>query len=428
MRKVPPPSPPPTEIGTFGVEVPDYSLVYTLVFNHEPTLEELYELNEATGSYLDDYFSKEFDEDGFTLYSQFVNQIEETMAISNTEVAVSYDSIVRFEQLSLIKPLPSQLGSSIADAFTGLKMIEYEDWLTKMLPKENVFVGSKVRYYNGDTVPDTSISGMAGIAASAAAVTLLVAGLVLYKSKPENKESEMAKLNKSPADLTIAGETYTGETVASFSTSADGEKKVNDEENLGSIDENGTTEENNDKAGIFRLAPNKILGALRGSSKAAVKTSSFEDVALQAPTSGDRYEDNVMPDPSLSDDDESQMSDSELSQFVANQTAGAHTLEIKSLLSQDSMDENAVSDLSVRDNSSRRLRTVSEIEALLSSDLNDDNSGSGSRTSRSTIQEQLQVGRPRTVEEIESLLTAEDDESILGLPAPYEDDSSTDDC
>ena len=123
-----------------------------------------------------------------------------------------------------------------------------------------------------------------------------------------------------------------------------------------------------------------------------------------------------------------QMSDSELSQFVANQTAGAHTLEIKSLLSQDSMDENTVSDLSVRDNSSRRLRTVAEIEALLSSDLNDDNSGSGSRTSRSTIQEQLQVGRPRTVEEIESLLTAEDDESILGLPAPYEDDSSTDDC
>lgn len=436
VRKVPPPSPPPTEIGTFGIEVPGYSLVYTLVFNNEPSLDELYELNEATRSYLDAHFMEEFDEDDFTIYSQFVNQIDEITAISNTQVAVGYDSIVRFGQSSLIKPMPIQLGSAIGDAFTGVQMIQYEEWLAKMLPNGNVFVGSKVEYYNGDTVPDTSIAGMAGIAASAAAVTLLVAGLVLYKSSPDKKANNMGKLNKSPGDLTIAGETYAGETydgMASISTSADYGKGVNDEEdgreieNLGSIPETDA-EEIKDKGGIFRLAPNNILGAFRANSKATQKTPSFEDVALQAPTSGDRYQDNIMPDPSSSDDDESQMSDSELSQFVANQTAGSHTLEIKSILSQDSMDQSTIGDLSVRDNSSRRLRTVAEIEALLSSELNDDNSGSGSRTSRSTIQAQLQMGRPRTVEEIESLLTAEDDDSLVELPAPFEDVSSIDDC
>ena len=233
MRKIPAPSPPPTEIGTFGIEVPVYSLVYTLVFSNQPTLEELYDLTEATGSYLDAHFTKEFEEDDFTIYSQFVNQIDETAAISNMQLAVSYDSIVRFGQSSLIKPMPVQLGSAIGDAFTGPQMIKYQEWLTKMLPSDNVFVGSKVEYYDGETVPDTSIAGMAGIAASAAAVTLLVAGLILYKSNPDNKENDMGKLNKSPGDLTVAGETYAGETydsTASISTSADYGKRVNDEE------------------------------------------------------------------------------------------------------------------------------------------------------------------------------------------------------
>jgi hypothetical protein len=433
VRSVPAPtmkpgSPPPTEEGTFGVGVPAYSLLYNIASKKEPKAEEVNELKEATRTYLDDYFIDEFDSDDFTIYSQFINDIEEFTTSGNVQVVVSYDSIVRFGQLSLIKPMPKQLGSTIEEAFTGQEMIQYEDWLKKMLPNENIFVGSNVQYYKEDGVPDTSRIGVAGIAASAAAITLLVAGVVLYKSKSNDTESDFDKLDKSPGDMTVAGETFAGETfdgaVSVSASSLDYIRRINDEEdgtkiqNLGSIP--GTddadsvnpiwndAEENEDRGSIFRLAPSKFFSAFRSSTKSAPRTSS-----------DDRFQDNIMPDFS-SEDDASQMSDSELSQFVANQTSNGHALEIKSILSQDSVDENTTDDLSVRDNSSRRLRTVAEIEALLSSELKDDNSGSGSRTSRSIIRTQLEMGRPRTVEEIESLLTAEDDDSVVELPVSDE--------
>lgn len=403
--------------------------MYKLASKSEPTTEELVALEAATESYLDGFFTSEFDEDDFTTYSQFITDMNEVTQNRENQVVVSYDSIVRFGQLSLIKPMPEQLGSSVQESFTGLRMIQYEDWLTKTLPEGNVFVGSKVQYYDGDGVWDTSRIGVAGIAASAAALTLLVAGVVLYKSKKGNdRESDNEKLNKPPSDMTIAGETYTGETYDGTGSATagsvdcvgrvDDEEEGTDEDNVGLIpetddsdsveptwNENGATL---GRGGIFRLSPRKIFSAFKSSAKSPPRTSSFEDVALQAPAYGGRYQDNIMPKPSSSDDDRSQMSDSELSQFVANQTSGGHTLEIKSILSQDSADENNTGDLSVRDNSSRRMRTVAEIEAMLSSELNDD---SGSRSFRS-----IDSSRPRTVEEIESLLTADDDDSVVELP------------
>merc|ERR1712238_272859 len=120
-----------------------------------------------------------------------------------------------------------------------------------------------------------------------------------------------------------------------------------------------------------------------------------------------------------SEDDASQMSESELSQFVTSrlvdQTSGSHTLEIKSLLSMDSMEEDTPSisgSLNVRDNSTRRLRTVAEIEALLSSDLNNADTNPTSKTYKIGKQVEQKQNRPRTVEEIESLLTADDDDTI----------------
>eukprot|EP00531_Pseudo-nitzschia_arenysensis_P014613 CAMPEP_0116143994 /NCGR_PEP_ID=MMETSP0329-20121206/15747_1 /TAXON_ID=697910 /ORGANISM="Pseudo-nitzschia arenysensis, Strain B593" /LENGTH=629 /DNA_ID=CAMNT_0003639351 /DNA_START=92 /DNA_END=1981 /DNA_ORIENTATION=- len=433
-------SPPPTEIGTFGVGVPIYSLVYKLASKSEPTTEELVGLKEATESYLDGFFTNEFDEDDFTIYSQFITDIDGVTERRETQVVVSYDSIVRFGQLSLIKPMPEQLGSAIEEAFTGLRMIQYEDWLTKMLPEGNVFVGSKCQYYHGDGVSNPFRMGWTAIAASAAAMTLLVAGVVVYKSKKNDPEIDIDKLNKSPGDMTVAGETFTGDTYdgtgSVSATSMDYDARVEDEEegtnedNIGLIAESDDSDalqptwndpvETEGRGGIFRLAPRKIFSAFKSSAKSAPRTSSFEDVALQAPTYGERYQDNIMPDPSSSDDDESQMSDSELSQFVANQTSGGHTLEIKSILSQDSADENNTGDLSVRDNSSRRMRTVAEIEAMLSSELKDD---SGSRSFRS-----IDSSRPRTVEEIESLLSADDDDSVVELPLSEEEGGTIEEC
>ena len=455
MAPEPTVSPRPTEVGSFGVGVPFYSLTYSTISKNEPTTEEMNELETATSAYLSDFFFDEFNEDDFTIYEEFITDVVDSTASKDVPVVVDYRSVARFDQLSTITPTSMQLGSAVEEAFTGLHMTEYEDWLKEMLPSSNVFVGSKVQFYEGHAVPDTVRFGIGvtGIAASAVAFTLLVAGAVLLKkSKPDGRRgfgSENDKLNKAPpSDVTVAGETYAGETydgTASVSArSMDYARGCNDEEegtkikNLGSIPESHDSdsddaEENGDKSHIFRrgIVPRKILNAFRGSVKSAPKTASFEDVALQAPTSGSRYQDHVMSDPSSSEDDASQMSDSELSQFVAeqvnNKNSGGHRLEIKSLLSQDSNDENN-GDLSVRDNSSRRLRTVAEIEAMLSSELKVDNDIPGSRTPGSNIEIQLKTSRPRTVEEIESLLTMDDDESVLEYPYSSDEDVSIEEC
>lgn len=447
-------TPYPTEVGSFGIDVPLYSLAYKLLSTNEPKTEELNELSEATRAYLFDFFSDEFDEDDFTIFKEFLSDILGFSASKNTPVVVDYKSVARFDQLSTITPTTVQLGSAVEEAFTGLHMIQYEDWLEEMLPSKNIFVGSKVQYYQGEGIPNTSRRGMSatGIAASAVAFTLLVAGAVLYKSKSDSAGNGIDKLNKSHGDMTVAGETFAGETFDGTSSvsaaSVDYVRRYNDEEegmeidNLGSIPESHDTDsikptwsddvdENEDKGRDLGrgIVPSNAVSAFRGSVTSAPRTTSFEDVALQAPSFGHKFQDNVMPDPSSSEDNASQMSDSELSQFVDstrqvdNQTSGGHTLEIKSLLSMDSMDENSTSDLSVRDNSSRRLRTVAEIEALLSSELKDDNNTQASITSGTNIQTQHQMNRPRTVEEIESLLTADDDDTVVELPFSDEDES-----
>ena len=392
-------------------------------------MEDLNELEKATRSYLSDFFTDEFDEDDFTIFYEFITDIIDHSASENQPVVVDFESVGRFDSLSLITPTPTQLGSAVKQAFTGLKMIQYEDWLKEILSSDNVFVGSKVQYYeDGEGIPDKTTRGISstGIAASAVAVTLLAAGLVLFKSKSAGTESEIEKLGKSPGDITVAGETFAGETydgtVSVSAASVEYVRRYNDEEEGTKLDTLGSIPESDDanslKATWSDDADESVLsrGISAKNTKSAFRggTRSFRDAALQAPTHGSNFQGNVMPNPS-SGDDKSQMSDSELSQFVANQTSGGHTPEIKSLLSLDSMDDDASTDLSVRDNSSRRLRTVAEIEALLSSELKD---------SKTALQTPTQLSRPRTVEEIESLLTADDDETIIEeIPFSNEDES-----
>lgn len=446
-----PSTPVPTMLGSFGVKIPEYSLAYNLLTTLEPTNKELSELEVATTSYLDDFFVDEFDKDDFTVFEVFTTEIVDSSTQGKVVVVSFGKSVARFDGLSLIAPTSEQLDSAVVEAFTGLHMIQYEDWLKQMLPSNNIFIGSKVQYLQDDEgIADKARRGIGatGIAASAVAFTLLVAGAVLYKSKSGDREGQTDKLNKAPGDMTVAGETFAGETydgtfagdtydgTASVSAASidyvrrfdgdeeDGIKKDNlgaiPEKPWGDDDSDGENGEPNSGGGI---PANKTGTAFRKGVTSAPRTASFEDVALQAPAYGSGFRHNIMPDPSSSEDDQSQMSDSELSQFVAStrqigtHISGDNTLEIKSLLSMDSMDDHSSSGLSVRDNSSRRLRTVAEIEALLSSELNDDNGASN------TDGKEPETSRPRTVEEIESLLTADDDESIVELPFSDEDES-----
>jgi len=464
----------PTMLGSFSVEIPIFSLAFKLLNDDEPKTAEFRELEDATGKYLSEYFFDEFENDGFTVLDSFITDISNFSYSKDMPVVVDFKSFARFSDVSTIKPTPEQLDSAVAEAFTGLNMIKYEDRLGDLLPSNNIFAGSKVQYYQGDAVPDKVRAGIGatGIAASAVAFTLLVAGFVIYKRKSDDREGGTNKMNKSPGDMTVAGETFAGETydgTASVSAaSLDYSRRYNDEEdgtklnNLGSILENDDAhsvkptwsskadeanenekEKVQDEDMSGSLAVNDTRSAFRVSSIASAPrtpgemifqnramSTSFEEVALQAPTHGG-FQDSIMPDPSTSEDDASQMSESELSQFVTtrridDQNSGSHTLEIKSLLSMDSVEEDSPSisgSLYVRDNSTRRLRTVAEIEALLSSDLNSADTNPTSKTYKIDKQVEQKQNRPRTVEEIESLLTADDDDTITELPFSDEDES-----
>lgn len=436
-------SPRPTTEGTLGVEVPLFNLAYELVAKTDVETEDLNELEEATKSYLSAFFVNEFEEDDFTVFEKFITDVLGFTAMKNMPVVVTYDSVARFYELSTITPTSEQLGSAVEEAFTGLKMIEYEDWLTENLPSDNIFVGSKIEFYHGgEGIPDTSRFGigLTGIAASAVAFTLLLAtGITFCKRKSYGEESysENDKLNKSPGDMTVAGETFAGETydgTASVSAESVGyvRKYKDEEDGTESHDVNSLkptwsddADGNGGEGQVFRkgIAPVKFLSAFRSKVTSAAKMTSFEDVALQDSAPDGAFQDNIMPDPSSSEDEASHVSESELSHFVdstkqvENQSPSGNRLEIRSFLSQDSMDENTTGDLSVRDNSSsRRLRTVAEIEALLSSELKDN-------TTHQNVQSQHPTSRPRTVEEIETLLTADDDDTIIEVPYSDEDES-----
>jgi hypothetical protein len=124
-------------------------------------------------------------------------------------------------------------------------------------------------------------------------------------------------------------------------------------------------------------------------------------------------------------DEASQISESEVSQFVEStshqQPRPATTNEIASLLSFDSaegdchsVDSQIQSKAHDNESVSRRPRTVAEIEALLSSSLDDDLVDTPDNIADLPEAEEsiIPAHRPRTVEEIESLLSADfDDDS-----------------
>jgi hypothetical protein len=440
------------------VNLRPYALQYEPIDPRQPTRAELDAVTGVTSQYLEEFMFERFSDDTFTILDDFITLlITSSFFEQEQQIIVDYESIARFNPFSTVIPTSSQLNSALVDAFTGTDLLVYEGMLRDQLGSGNVFNGATVTFIFDDSpgrVPDGTKRGITatGIAAAAVAFTLLAAAAVIYKRRQtEDDDAEMDKLNKSPADMTVAGETYAGETydgTASVSAaSLEYARRIYSDDdlstrrnNLHSIPENRDVASEDELDDIDSTAGDEDQSTLSDraawrtdvSSHRAFKTrssmGSFEDIniALQGPAR-DGLEKVVesTSQSSSQDEAESQISESELSQFVSSKDKSAmqghSTFDIKSLLSFESADgksPSVSSGLSVRDSSSRRPRTVAEIEALLSADLgqpdNDDTSGpsDGNASSRS---------RPRTVQEIENLLTAE-----LNEPASLELNHSDD--
>mmetsp|Transcript_10055 Transcript_10055/g.17825 ORF Transcript_10055/g.17825 Transcript_10055/m.17825 type:complete len:884 (-) Transcript_10055:77-2728(-) len=458
-----PPSPftqSPTDESSVAVELPAYALAYDVPDSRQPTREELDMLLAITSLYLESFMFDEFDGNTFTVLDDFITDLLTSNYATGQPITVDYLSTALINPFSSMIPSDEAFNSALIDAFSGLNMLDYEVLLNDNLPEDNVFVGSTVIFLQEEPPAtessppsDTSGRGISGtgIAAAAVACTLLVAGVVIYKRRRDLlEELEVDKLNKAGGDVTVAGETFTGETYdGSASVSAasmEYSRKYQDEEDgarvfgLGTIPEAGDSDsvtpaygrqfeeaEDNDGASL-----NQVGGSSVGSNSAfrsGVRIGSFEEVALQGPTPG---RSDVAAMPSLSEDETSQMSNNSHRSRSANYRADhSNALEIKSLPSYDSSEgrmppiSNA---LSIRDNSSRRPRTVAEIEALLSADLDN---GSSSHGTVPPAEEELPImpaSRPRTIEEIESLLQDDlGDDSTLELPFSDEDETINED-
>jgi hypothetical protein len=454
-------TPSPTDEGSEAVELEPYSLTYEVIDPQEPTRAELLAVTEVTRRYLENFMFDEFEGNSFTVLTDFITIFVTSTYTTGMPITIDYMSIARFDpDFSTIIPTSAQLNSALVDAFSGLNMLEYESLLSDELPTDNVFNGATVVFQQDDAPssqpPSGTSTGVTGtaIAAAAVAFTLLVAAFVIYKRRSEEDSSETDKLNKVGGDMTVAGETFAETYDGAGSVSAasleyarryqDEEEAQSRRDNLGTIPENGdevsvtpawgggidndeademddldSTAGEDARGGAFEGSAVSSIGASSRAFRGRAMMSSFEEVALQSPNhGGSQHGLETQMTSSSSQDESSQISDSELSQFVSSpegveSPARSKTLDIKSLLSFESTDGKApsvASGLSIRDNSSRRPRTVAEIEALLSADLDHNVEDALRPTTGST--KNKPTNRPRTVEEIENLLTAELDDPL----------------
>jgi hypothetical protein len=387
------------------------------------------------------------------------------------------------------------LNEALEMSFSGENLVEYQSRLNNISPG-NLFRGAQVFFSEPVTrvVKRNSGKSGVGIAAGAVAFTLLAAGLVLYKRRMDTEEDAGKDMNKAPAgDITVAGETYAGETCdgsASVDAASLEAYRYRDEEEGGKPLTLGTIPETFDDAShtaafwgaspmydddeeqgceddeaesvefvrSFIESSDRVIRTLGtvgstvsdGSMSTRSQTDcdtdagkiaemqSFEEIALQEPSCQTGpllgYEQGgTRRSPIVEESDgASQISESEVSQFVEStshqQPRPATTNEIASLLSFDSAegdwnsaDSQIQSKAHDNDNGSvsRRPRTVAEIEALLSSNLDDDLVDTPDIIDDIPEAEESinPTNRPRTVSEIESLLSADFDDDASYSPS-----------
>lgn len=408
---------------------------------------------DVTRLYMEEFMIDQFKGSSFTVLDDFITKMITNQYMMGEEYIIDYSGEGRFNPFSSVFPGTEQLDEAVQVAFAGENLSIYTSRLTG-LPSSNVFRNAQVTF--GATVVQVARkSNAATIAAAAVAATLLAAGFALFKHRSDNQEYDEDHVKK-PSDGTVAGETFAGEThdgtISVDGNSFDyGTRYKDEEEALHSHPTLGTITEDEDDDSVrpswgasgqrsfddfetpsdeFVVAnqevePTKadaipspmVLGAAEEESStvgadeeesSVVGANSFDDMALQGLSSH-------ISTGSVS----SYFTQEDLVAAGRNgeskEAVGQHQ-EVASLLSLDSFEETVLSASPSENNSNpRRPRTISEIEAILSSELEEDEdseqlssrvSGASSSATGSSRK------KPRTVEEIESLLASglDDDE------------------
>jgi hypothetical protein len=454
----------PTDVGSVVVPLNLYAVSYEVVPPTTPrqaTRFELDEVEDLTRLYLEEFFKDEYSTTQFTFLDDFVTRMLTHSFMMGQPLIVNYESIARFNPFTTVYPSPQQLNTVLQIAFSNENLVEYERRLATWLSDGNIFKDTRAALVDSTTRTSRQSSGpsSATIAAAAVAATLVAASLIIYRRRSGEEEIVGKDLNgdDKPSDITVAGETFAGDTYdGTASVSAASLEYANrqqyDEEaggkasNLDPIAESDDSsvrplyydgqmydrededDEDDDDDGDQSIGKDTLSEDAAGDPAAGQgldlsKMPSFEEVALQEPSyetspkvySGDAYQPNAYSD------ETSHSSESEVSRFSQSQhQAETEAHEVQSLLSFESTSEDSrapprrVGSGSLVERPSkkteRRPRTVAEIEALLSTDIEDDESVmthlSSLDDNSTTVDSVGPVSpRPRTVSEIESLLS-----------------------
>ena len=445
----------PTDANSVPVDLSPYTIGYAVDMPRVPMRSELAELTQVTREHLEEFFFDYYDGDDMTFLDDFITNLDSSSYVMGRPIDVTYSSTARFSPFTRVYPSQGQLDQLLEQAFEGVNLIKYQSRLED-LSSGNVFKGSSASLGDEPVVRVSKKSNGAAIAAGAVAFTLFAAAVVIYKRRSEDEEFMGKDLNNKPSDITVAGETFAGETYDGTASvgaaTADYSYRQRDEEeglrasNLGTIQENaddaslnpawatsqmqdvvddeeeeedsasddsaehfdsaapgsaavfnhlareqGSFDQDGDRA--IRMSVTEVsLASVYTNPKNGIEGQSFEEVALQEPSS------------EIREDDSEEQPASEISQSLPQQ-------EINE--SEDHEDGYSDED---EESVSRRPRTVAEIEAMLSADMEDDDTEADDAGSHNSTLESGSLfvpnERPRTVSEIESLLSAglEDDD------------------
>lgn len=431
----------PTDEDSVPVELSPFALVYELADSRQASRAELEQLVDVTRLYLEDFMFREFEGTSLTVLDDFITKMITNQYIGD-EYIVDYSAEARFNPFSSVFPGQEQMDEALEVAFAGENLSTYMARLGG-LPSSNVFRNANV-IFGASIVEVAKKSNAAPIAAAAVAATLLAAGFALYKRKSENTEYDENDLIKA-GDATVAGETYAGEThdgTASIGGASLEYSKYKDEEastshpTLGTITEDEDDDsvrqtwgapsgpsfdemEQNGSALSHAIEPKQVdvvpppMAPVQEEEKDLSETPSFDDMALQGlsenlstgSVSSYFTEGDEPVAPEMVAKEAAMTSD-------AVEKKGA---EVASLLSFDSFDEKSESTKkSAPESTARRPRTISEIEAMLSAEMAEDEECTeySPATSKSSLTLGMTSKRSRTVEEIESLLSGDNDDAL----------------
>lgn len=215
-----PGTPPPTSADPISSKSSKFAITYSPI-DDVPTSEDLAELTMMTHKYLEDFMMEFFDKTALTDLDNFLTIMVRDIFVEGEPVLAEYQSNGLFNPDSIFIPVTRELDNLIEDAITQDEYLE----MVNALPRSNPFRGTeKITFNVGDaqTTDGDSTDGnsgessssfvRAGVAAAAAGIVVLAAGLAMLKSRrpsvdDENDDMQSFSPKSASEDVTFAGET-----------------------------------------------------------------------------------------------------------------------------------------------------------------------------------------------------------------------------